>query len=586
MLRRGGLLGILAICFAIAVPAVAAAATVSNTNDSGPGSLRQAILSASPGETISVPAGDYKLTSGEITIEKSLTITGAGAGATTIEGGSSRTFHLEGEETSVTISGLTLRGTQLNTGIVDGGVIYSVFASLTLSDVVLTEVSAITPGGIVDGGAIFADEGKLAILDSKISHINASAAGASGHNGGIIDGGAIYLAGTKLTMERSSITDVSVDVRGGQGPSSSSQNGGIADGGGISASGPAPGSSIVSSTIGRISIDAGPGPGGPGGIADGGGLFLEGGEGDFALTADTIADDSAEAGTGIADGGGAYLEPIAPGTIQVLASTIASNRSGSGGGVLVGSGVRFRDSIVAGNSGVPKEQNCGLETTEVTGLSGGFNLDSGDECGFHAAGDRVNANPQLGPLQDNGGPTQTMLPAASSPVVDQGSAPGSAADQRGAPRPIDFPSIANAAGGDGSDIGAVEVQASNAFSFGTVTRNKKKGTATLAINLPVPPNAGTLTLSSPGLKSQTLALTGSATSVSFPLVATGGALKALKKKGKRAVAITVSLQPPGTTASTQSLTTKLFKKLKKKHHKHRRHKKNAKHGAHNKKHHR
>jgi hypothetical protein len=54
-----------------------------------------------------------------------------------------------------------------------------------------------------------------------------------------------------------------------------------------------------------------------------------------------------------------------------------------------------------------------------------------------------------------------MLPQAGSPAIDAGKAFGLTLDQRGLPRPSDFPSIANATGGDGSDIGAVEVQASS-----------------------------------------------------------------------------------------------------------------------------
>jgi len=73
-------------------------------------------------------------------------------------------------------------------------------------------------------------------------------------------------------------------------------------------------------------------------------------------------------------------------------------------------------------------------------------------------GTPLNADPLLGPLQDNGGPTETMAPAAGSPAIDAGRALGQTTDQRGDPRPIDFPGIANAAGGDGADIGAFEVQ--------------------------------------------------------------------------------------------------------------------------------
>src|SRR5207245_2663498 len=68
----------------------------------------------------------------------------------------------------------------------------------------------------------------------------------------------------------------------------------------------------------------------------------------------------------------------------------------------------------------------------------------------------------LGPLQDNGGPTFTHALLRCSPAIDKGANfTPSAADQRGFPRPVDDPNIANAAGGDGSDVGAFEVQTLN-----------------------------------------------------------------------------------------------------------------------------
>jgi hypothetical protein len=72
-------------------------------------------------------------------------------------------------------------------------------------------------------------------------------------------------------------------------------------------------------------------------------------------------------------------------------------------------------------------------------------------------GSPLTADPLLGELRDNGGPTATMAPAAASPAIDAGSAFALTSDQRGAPRPSDFGAIANA--GDGSDIGAYEAQA-------------------------------------------------------------------------------------------------------------------------------
>jgi hypothetical protein len=75
-------------------------------------------------------------------------------------------------------------------------------------------------------------------------------------------------------------------------------------------------------------------------------------------------------------------------------------------------------------------------------------------------GSPLTADPLLGSLQDNGGATATMAPDVASPVIDAGVASGLSTDQRGAARPLDFPGVTNAPGGDGSDIGAFELQPS------------------------------------------------------------------------------------------------------------------------------
>ncbi|MDQ3815398.1 MAG: hypothetical protein M3347_15885, partial [Armatimonadota bacterium] len=86
-------------------------------------------------------------------------------------------------------------------------------------------------------------------------------------------------------------------------------------------------------------------------------------------------------------------------------------------------------------------------------------------------GDIRNTDPRLGPLANNGGPTQTHALLSGSPTLDQGkrdavtNLPSNSVpvttDQRGLPRPLDLSGIANAAGGDGSDIGAFEARASD-----------------------------------------------------------------------------------------------------------------------------
>jgi hypothetical protein len=109
--------------------------------------------------------------------------------------------------------------------------------------------------------------------------------------------------------------------------------------------------------------------------------------------------------------------------------------------------VTVSGTIVADSTG----SNCAGTITE--GASP--NLDSGTSCGFAATGDLTTTEPQLGPLETNGGPTSTQALLAGSPAIDQGgtSATGCpASDQRGLPRPDEL--------GDGStcDIGAYESQ--------------------------------------------------------------------------------------------------------------------------------
>jgi hypothetical protein len=107
--------------------AAAATITVTSTADSGAGSLRQAILDAASGDTInfSLPADStITLTSAELAITKSLTITGPGADTLTVQrstaGGtpSFRILHFSGVS-DITISGLTI--SHGSTGVSDGG---------------------------------------------------------------------------------------------------------------------------------------------------------------------------------------------------------------------------------------------------------------------------------------------------------------------------------------------------------------------------------------------------------------------------------------------------------------------------------
>ena len=86
-------------------------------------------------------------------------------------------------------------------------------------------------------------------------------------------------------------------------------------------------------------------------------------------------------------------------------------------------------------------------------MSAGYNLDSGNSCGFNGIGDLNQTNPLLGPLDYYGGHTPTHSILYNSPAIDAGSPTDCpATDQRGVIRPID---------GDGDnnpicDMGAFE----------------------------------------------------------------------------------------------------------------------------------
>lgn len=93
----------------------------------------------------------------------------------------------------------------------------------------------------------------------------------------------------------------------------------------------------------------------------------------------------------------------------------------------------------------------GMDCFNVSGATIATNINNLIEDG--ACTPALSGDPQLGPLQDNGGPTFTHMPAASSPVIDAGTNTGApVTDQRGVSRPVDGDN-------DGTptcDIGAVE----------------------------------------------------------------------------------------------------------------------------------
>lgn len=454
---------------AVAAPTV----VVANGNDSGPGSLRQALEDVDPGGTITIPAsvGEISLDT-ELVINKSLTIEGAGASRTAIDAQHRSRAMLVVGFPKVTVSGVQ---------ILDG------------------EIAA--EGGTIRGGGIFLNEGALT-LDHDLLVGNVLDAGVGGHSG-VAEGGAVVsLAGTELTLRETTVSDNvaragatgealgggiaaygTLTVEGGQVKGNTAQ-GVLDEGGGIFFHGPRAALADLS-----LTGNAAEPVGDKGADTYGGGVELDGGSEnliDGVTIAENVADgDGINATEGTAVGGG--LDVVGTGTAivnttiadntvttevnegghaigggisiagptKIVNSTISGNSSQASGAYLLSLGgdlygsfvsITFENSIVADGTVVGGTGNCATASTEI--ISEGHNIDSLDDCDFHARRDRVDTDPGLRPLAENGGPVETMALQPDSPAIGAGAtAACPEIDARGVLRPA----------GAACDIGAFEV---------------------------------------------------------------------------------------------------------------------------------
>ncbi|MBI3421543.1 MAG: ExeM/NucH family extracellular endonuclease [Acidobacteria bacterium] len=143
-------------------------------------------------------------------------------------------------------------------------------------------------------------------------------------------------------------------------------------------------------------------------------------------------------------------------TMNLLNVTIANNTaSASGGGINQTAGtLNFKNTLVAGNTAPAGTDIAGVANSQDYNLIGNT---SGATLTGTTTHNLTGVAALLGSLANNGGPTPTQVPLPGSPAIDKGNA-GVTTDQRGQARPFDIPGVANAAGGNAADIGAVEVQ--------------------------------------------------------------------------------------------------------------------------------
>ena len=150
---------------------------------------------------------------------------------------------------------------------------------------------------------------------------------------------------------------------------------------------------------------------------------------------------------GITEAGGLSFgsnSPVITLTNATLSANTATGGEAEGGDAALGGSTTVVENTVvsAGSAG------AGFENCVGTPTSAGHNLDSLDQCNFHAGGDLLNTDPRLGALADNGGGVATMALETGSPAIDAGASSGCpATDARGVLRPA----------GAACDIGAFEV---------------------------------------------------------------------------------------------------------------------------------
>jgi CSLREA domain-containing protein len=502
---------------------------VSNTNDSGPGSLRQAIegANAQPGAnditfdpTVFATPQTIILTSGELELSHTIgteTIMGPAVGVTVSAGGTSRVFQIDSGVTA-SISGLTITDGNAN----NGGGLADYGGMVTLTDCTVSDNSASN-----NGGGVYVNNGGTATLTDCTVTGNSS----SNNGAGLVNDG------STVTMSGCTVSDNSANSSGGgvsspgQGSTTTLTNctvsgnsagsgGGMYDGfsdtlvmtnctvsGNFAGGGGGLATTYDTNTLTNCTISSNSTPG------EGGGFFINNGQagGSTTLTDCTVSGNSAGgtaggffmvngtttltnctvSGNSSGGDGGAMYNIYVNATLTNC--TVSDNSALGGGGLYNGRGTtteNLGNSIVAGNTAGTSPDVSGGFTSLGNNLIGEADGSSGwvgsDLTGTVAAP----LDAMLAALANNGGPTQTMALLPGSPAIAAGNIAlipsGVTTDQRGP----GFPRIVNGT----VDIGAVEFGGSTGesqtISFSTLA-NQTYGaasvdlTASASSNLPV-----------------------------------------------------------------------------------------------------
>ena len=373
------------------------AVVVTNCDDSGPGSLREAYFNAVDQETIDLSelsCSTISLTTGALTDSPSATnvaLLGPGKYDLTIDGGNSNRVVVHNGSGYVQLLGLSVTGGSYN-GPYGGGCIYS-YGGVAVAYANISACSLSSSGtDHAFGGAIYAKGGVLL----QDAHITASSAHAASSDSA---GGAIW-AGGSTNVITSTISGNSVAGDGSH----------YARGGGLFALTDV---AVFYSTFADNTADSG------------GGIFLVG-----ATTEPMVVGNSTISGNHARGAGGGLYSKYQP--LALSSSTITANTAvfDFGAGAYLASDTDIESTIIAGNS-----SQDGLEASDLGGnaqiaITGANNLIIAST--LPVPPDTIAADPMLGPLQDNGGFSQTHALLSGSPAIDHGNDTlGADFDQRG-----------------------------------------------------------------------------------------------------------------------------------------------------------